>query len=243
MEELPPAVLLGLASSQAQGNRINIAGNPVLERLLTPHAEQLKGLGFKLDFTAKDAGEKPKRVSTPSRPSQRSSSQRSRRNASATSSRPSSARSVGRRSSSANRRDGSKGAGKERGKAKTTLTMLTKARPKERARRPIPSNVLRIRPAVAGMLTDMLRSVERPDPALRAVGVEVGGAVQVPSTCPSSFLLDFTVFLFGNLIYKPIFQAVHNFLPCKLPAAVEMLLSKGLKFIPDIKAAHHADLR
>ena len=45
-----------------------------------------------------------------------------------------------------------------------------------------------------------------------------------------------------DLVYKPIFQAVHNFLPCKLPAAVEMLLSKGLKFIPDIKAAHHVDL-
>ena len=137
-EELPPAVLLGLASSQAQGNRINIAGNPVLERLLTPHAEQLKGLGFKLDFTAKDAGEKPKRVSTPSRPSQRSSSQRSRRNASATSSRPSSARSVGRRSTSANRRDGSKGAGKGKGKGKDNANNANKGKAKGKGKKANP---------------------------------------------------------------------------------------------------------
>ena len=45
-----------------------------------------------------------------------------------------------------------------------------------------------------------------------------------------------------DLVHRPVFQEVHNFLPYKLPAAVELLLSKGLKFIPDLKTAHHKDL-
>ena len=118
-EALPPAVLLGLAASKAQGSRISVAGNPALSRLLTPHADQLKELGFKLDSTTKGADEKPKRVPTPSRPSRRPSSQASQRSASATSSRPSTARSGSRRSTSASYRTPSKGKDKGKGKGKS----------------------------------------------------------------------------------------------------------------------------
>ena len=70
-DALPPAALVGLAvhqetggsssSSRAQGQeRISVGGNPVFRRLLLPHEEQLKDLGFLLDTSTPSSNTKPK---------------------------------------------------------------------------------------------------------------------------------------------------------------------------------------
>ena len=46
----------------------------------------------------------------------------------------------------------------------------------------------------------------------------------------------------SEIIHKPVFQHVHNHLPFPVPASVLLLLSKGLKYVPDLQSAHWTDL-
>ena len=45
----------------------------------------------------------------------------------------------------------------------------------------------------------------------------------------------------ADIVNRPIFQPVHNHLPFPVPTPVLLLLSKGLKYVPDLQAAHWAD--
>ena len=74
-EALPPAVLVGLAAHQESGGgparkaqgqeRIAVGNNPVLKRLLMPHEDQLKKLGFILDISSQPSSAAPKQRSKP----------------------------------------------------------------------------------------------------------------------------------------------------------------------------------
>ena len=45
----------------------------------------------------------------------------------------------------------------------------------------------------------------------------------------------------SEIVNKPLFQPVHNHLSFSVPAYVSLLLSKGLKYIPDLQQAHWVD--
>ena len=45
----------------------------------------------------------------------------------------------------------------------------------------------------------------------------------------------------SEIIHKPVFQHVHNHLPFPVPTSVLLLLSKGLKYVPDLQSAHWTD--
>ena len=132
-EALPPAVLVGLAAHQESGGgparkaqgqeRIAVGNNPVLKRLLMPHEDQLKELGFILDTSSQPSSAAPKQRSRP--PSTGSTSSAGRgRGKGKTPSQPSSAgpkqRSRPSSAGSASSAGRGKGKGKSKGRGKGT---------------------------------------------------------------------------------------------------------------------------
>ena len=45
----------------------------------------------------------------------------------------------------------------------------------------------------------------------------------------------------AEVVNRPLFQPVHNHLPFSVPTSVLLLLSKGLKYVPDLQSAHWSD--